>query len=101
MDIGEIDMQTALRRELEEEVGLKVSDDTRAELLLADMVRREDGEHICMHCYQTVVDQDFEPVLSSEHNDYGWYTAEEALEKLNLFDSFRRAVNAYVANRDA
>lgn len=97
MDIGEIDMQAALRRELKEEAGLELPDDYHAEYISADLVYREDGSYVCMHYYRVPVDEGFEPILSSEHDEFVWVSVDEAKEKLNLFPSFRNAVDAYVA----
>jgi 8-oxo-dGTP pyrophosphatase MutT (NUDIX family) len=87
---SDADFESALRRELVEEVGLLsprriVSLDWHVPFVA------ENGETWRLHAYAVEVGRRFEPRLSSEHDAAEWVTPEEAAHRLH-FDDNRAAV---------
>lgn len=89
------DLEAALRRELNEETGLK---EPRAIWPLDWHVvfPAPNGETWRLHAYAVEVDPGFEPALSAEHDAFAWVAADEALRRLH-FDDNREAVRRLLA----
>jgi 8-oxo-dGTP pyrophosphatase MutT (NUDIX family) len=90
VDPSDADFESALRRELREETGLRAP---RRIVPLDWHVPfvADNGETWRLHAYAVEVEREFEPHLSNEHDAFEWVTPEEAVRRLH-FDDNRAAV---------
>jgi dihydroneopterin triphosphate diphosphatase len=89
------DWPSALRRELEEETGLR----TARRLFPLDWhvkFRADNGEIWRLHAYGVEVERTLRPVLSAEHEAFEWVSPEEAHRRLHYEDN-RKAVERLAA----
>jgi len=91
VDPSDPDFESALRRELLEETGLR----SPRRIVPLDWhvpFRADNGETWRLHAYAVEVARDFEPQLSHEHEASEWVTPDEAVRRLH-FDDNRAAVH--------
>jgi 8-oxo-dGTP pyrophosphatase MutT (NUDIX family) len=91
VDPSDPDFESALRRELLEETGLR----SPRRIVALDWhvpFRADNGETWRLHAYAVEVARDFEPQLSHEHEASEWVTPDEAVRRLH-FDDNRAAVH--------
>ena len=91
VDPSDPDFESALRRELLEETGLRAP----RRIVPLDWhvpFRADNGETWRLHAYAVEVARDFEPQLSHEHEASEWVTPDEAVRRLH-FDDNRAAVH--------
>lgn len=91
--------EAALRRELEEETGLRAPE--RLEPLDWHVpFRADNGETWRLHAYAVRVPRSFAPRLSPEHEAFEWVAPAEAISRLH-YDDNREAVRRLVAGRSS
>ncbi len=94
VEASDPDLESALRRELEEETGL-----VRARRTIAldwhVRFRADNGEVWRLHAYGVEVDRSFRPRLSAEHEEYRWLSLAEGRRLLHFEDN-RTAVDRLV-----
>jgi 8-oxo-dGTP pyrophosphatase MutT (NUDIX family) len=91
VDPSDADLESALRRELFEETGLR----SPRRIVPLDWhvpFRADHGETWRLHAYAVEVRRDFEPRLSSEHEAAEWVAPDEAVRRLHFEDN-RAAVH--------
>ncbi|OGL66829.1 hypothetical protein A3B21_00820 [Candidatus Uhrbacteria bacterium RIFCSPLOWO2_01_FULL_47_24] len=83
-----------LKREIKEEVGLDLVDDTR--LIAAQDILRVPGRHVVRLTYVGAIDG--EPVLDGDHTEYKWFTREEmrAFSREQLDSYFKELLDSGV-----
>ena len=93
---SDADLEAALRRELEEETGLRAP---RSVVPLDWHVpfRADNGETWRLHAFAVEVDDGFAPRLSDEHDAFAWVEPAEALRRLHYPDN-RGAVERLLAH---
>ena len=97
VDPSDADLESALRRELEEETALSAP--VAVEPLDWHVpFRADNGETWRLHAYGVRVDRAFRPRLSPEHESYEWVPPEEAVRRLHYEDN-REAVLRLVRRR--
>jgi len=97
VDPSDADLESALRRELEEETALSAP--VAVEPLDWHVpFRADNGETWRLHAFGVRVDRAFRPRLSPEHESYEWVPPEEAVRRLHYEDN-REAVLRLVRRR--
>ncbi len=86
VDPGDRDFEAALRRELEEETGLRTPRSVRT-LDWHVTFPSDSGAMWRLHAYAVEVDRGFTPVLSPEHDAFEWVLPEEAVRRLHFPDN--------------
>ena len=83
-----------MKREIKEEVGLDLVDDTR--LIAAQDILRVPGRHVVRLTYVGAIDG--EPVLDGDHTEYKWFTREEmrAFSREQLDSYFKELLDSGV-----
>lgn len=72
IEVGET-VVVALRRELEEEIGLKLS----SEKLIPLETYTAENNYFCYHTFLIIVKKEFIPILNSEHRAWAWTRIED------------------------
>jgi len=86
VDPSDADLESALRRELLEETGLR----SPRRILPLDWhvpFRADNGETWRLHAYAVEVDRGFVPRLSDEHEAAEWVAPDEAVRRLHFEDN--------------
>jgi 8-oxo-dGTP pyrophosphatase MutT (NUDIX family) len=86
VDRSDADFESALRRELVEETGLR----SPRRIVPLDWhvpFTADNGETWRLHAYAVEVGRDFTPRLSGEHEAAEWVTPEEAVHRLHFEDN--------------
>jgi len=94
VETTDVDLESALRRELREETGLV----RLRQLLPLDWhvpFRAPNGETWRLHAYGVELDRTVSPTLSHEHDAFAWVEPEEAIRRLH-YDDNRTAVRRLV-----